>query len=72
MAWTGTPLPLPLCIYFTGIPFTAVKYPKGVLNSVIQGDKKSLYTIITSHTFLASLLGSVWLLGGRPPGSGGH
>jgi hypothetical protein len=27
-------------------------------------------TIITTHFFLASLLGSIWLLGSRPPGLG--
>jgi hypothetical protein len=29
-------------------------------------------TIITTHVFLASLLGSIWLLGSRPSGPGGH
>jgi len=29
-------------------------------------------TIITTHVFLASLLGSIWLLGNRPPGPGGN
>ena len=29
-------------------------------------------TIITAHTFLASLLGSIWLLGSRLPGPGGQ
>jgi hypothetical protein len=28
--------------------------------------------IITTHVFLASLLGSIWQLGSRPPGQGWH
>jgi glutamine synthetase type III len=36
MAWKGTPLPLPLPLYIcvTGINLAAVKYLKGVLDSV--------------------------------------
>jgi hypothetical protein len=34
MAWTGTPLHLPLYICITGINLAAVKCLKGVLNSV--------------------------------------
>jgi hypothetical protein len=44
-----------------------------LLNTVIQSDQKgSVHLMITTHVFLASLLGSTWLLGTRPPGSEGH
>jgi hypothetical protein len=39
----------------------------------VQGDQKvSVHLMIATHIFLASLLGSTWLLGSRPPGPGGH
>jgi hypothetical protein len=39
----------------------------------VQGDQKvSVHLMITIHVFLVSLLGSIWLLGSRPPGPGGH
>jgi hypothetical protein len=31
-----------------------------------------MITLIIKHVFLASALGSFWLLGSRPPGPGGH
>jgi hypothetical protein len=41
-------------------------------NLELQSDQKvSVHLIVTTHVFLASLLGSIRLLGSRPPGPRG-
>jgi len=43
-----------------------------VRKHVVQECHRHMCCMSTTHVFLASLLGSFWLLGGRPPGPGGH
>jgi len=64
MAWTGTPLPLPLYICVTGINLAAVKCLKGALNSVTFLDlfqhkwtlRAPLFWVITLRVVVAVVL----------------